>query len=112
MNGALDLVEQVTGRRPAAATLRAYLSRGTMPARGPDGHFDEQELRQWLQQREPRADAETIARFQRRLARVRTPAAQARAVTQARAAHLSWADIGEPLGLTRQQAHLRFASAT
>ena len=111
MNGALDLVEQVTGRRPAAATLRAYLSRGTMPSRGADGLFAEQELRQWLQQREPRADAATIARFQRRLARVRTPAAQARAVTQARAAHLSWADIGEPLGLTRQQAHLRFASA-
>ena len=111
MDGALDLIEQITGRRPAAATVRGYLSRGTMPARGPDGRFDEQELRRWLQERVPRADAATVVRFQRRLARLRTPQARIRAVTEARAAHVSWADIGEPLGLTRQQAHQQFAAA-
>ena len=72
---------------------------------------DEQELRRWLQERVPRADAATVARFQRRLARLRTPQARIRAVTEARAAHVSWADIGEPLGLTRQQAHQQFAAA-
>lgn len=112
MNGALDLIEQITGRRPAAATVRGYLSRGTMPARGPDGRFDAQELRRWLGERAPRADAVTVARFQRRLARLRTPQARVRVVTEAREAHLSWADIGEPLGLTRQQAHQQFAALT
>lgn len=112
MDGALDLIEQTTGRRPEAATIRGYLSRGTMPARGPDGRFDAQELRLWLQRRAPRADAATVDRFQRRLARLRTPQARARAVAEARQAHVSWADIGEPLGLTRQQAHQQFAAST
>jgi len=112
MDGALDLIEQMTGRRPVAATIRGYLSRGTMPVRGPDGRFDVKELRLWLQRREPRANAATVARFQRRLARLRTPQARARAVTEARQAHVSWADIGEPLGLTRQQAHQQFAATT
>lgn len=112
MDGALDLIEQTTGRRPEAATIRGYLSRGTMPGRGPDGRFDTQELRLWLQRRAPRADAATVARFQRRLARLRTPQARARAVAEARQAYVSWADIGEPLGLTRQQAHQQFAATT
>lgn len=111
MNGALDLIEEQTGRRPASATVRGYLSRGTMPARGPDGRFDAKELRRWLQQRSPRADAATVARFQRRLGRLRTPQARARAVAEARGAHISWAEIGEPLGLTRQQAHQQFAAS-
>ena len=109
MHDALDLIERTTGRRPAAATIRGYLSRGTMPPRGPDGRFDLNELRRWLQQRAPHADAATVARFQRRLSRLRTPQARAHAVAQARQAHVSWADIGEPLRLTRQQAHQQFA---
>lgn len=112
MDSALDLIEQITGRRPAAATVRGYLSRRTMPARRPDGRFDEQELRVWLERRPPRADAATVARFQRRLARLRTPQARSRAVAEARQAHVSWADIGKPLGLTRQQAHQQFAATT
>lgn len=112
MDDALDLIEKMTGRRPAAATIRGYLSRGTMPARGPDGRFDATELRLWLQLRAPQANAATVARFQRRLARLRTPQARARAVAEARQAHVSWADIGEPLGLTRQQAHQQFAATT
>lgn len=109
MIGALDLVEQLTGRRPAAATLRGYLSRGDMPARGSDGRFDEQQLRQWLQRQRPRADAATVTRFQRLLAHTQGRSPVARVVGRARRAHLTWADIGAPIGLTRQQAHARFA---
>lgn len=111
MNGALDLVQQLTGRRPAAATLRGYLSRGDMPARGSDGRFDEQQLRQWLQRRRPRADAATVTRFQRLLAQTQGRSALARVVGRARRAHLTWADIGAPMALTRQQAHSRFAAS-
>lgn len=112
-----DLVEKLTGRRPLASSLRAAATDGTMPAPvvsrpGVASLWDADAIEAWLLRRNPDA----VRKIQARIARAvdKSESALRREVAAARAAGLTWAQIGAAIPslrgghLSKQGAQMRF----
>lgn len=115
VRGVADLQEKLTGKRPAAATVRSYHSRGLMPAQVEPGRWVEADIQDWLRQRRIRPSVTITNRICNQLA---TAARQAttkndraaidQLVHQARDINIGWATIGRALDISGQAAWARY----
>ena len=115
VRGVADLQEELTGKRPAGATIRSYHSRGLMPPQIEPGRWAEDDIRDWLRRRRIRPSAAATQRLCERLAATARKAttrtdweAVHRLVQQAREINIAWTTIGRALDISGQAAWARY----